>query len=356
MIALGRVSPDALKRFCVKIMLLAGMNQHDAEISAGALVTTDMWGIHTHGVKQLRGLMKNFRDGRMDPGARPEIISEGIGWVQLDGHHGMPMVSSAAAVKKIVKKAKNSGIAIGTVKNSGHYGAAGYYAYLAARENMTGLSMTNVDPAMAVTGSKTSVLGTNPIAYAVPNGTAKPILFDVATSIVASSKIYILQDLGKEAPDGWLLDKDGLPTRDPSKYPKEGALMPMAGYKGYGLGLLVELLTGGLSGGVMGKDLTSWMWPGNDPVNQSHTFIVINPELFLPFDVFVQKIKELENQIRNAPKAKGVERIYLPGEKEWERHEEALKSGMALPEHMMANLFGVAEDYGVDTAMLREKS
>jgi ureidoglycolate dehydrogenase (NAD+) len=348
MSALDPVSPDALKRFCVKIMLLAGMNQHDAEISADTLVTTDMWGIHTHGVKQLRGLMKNFRENRMDVNAKPVLISEGPGWVQYDGCHCMPMVSSVVSVKKIIEKAKNSGIAIATVKNSGHYGAAGYYANLAARENMIGISMTNVDPAMAVTGSKSSVLGTNPIAYAIPNGTAKPVLFDAATSVVAASKIFMLKDLGKQVPHGWLLDKDGLPTIDPSSYPDEGTLMPMAGYKGYGFGLLVEILAGGLSGGVMGNELTSWIMPMKDPVNQSHTFIVINPGIFLPFDTFAGKIRKLENQIRSAPKAKGVERIYLPGEKEWEHYEEALQSGMILPDHMSSSLFGVAYDHDID--------
>jgi ureidoglycolate dehydrogenase (NAD+) len=344
----GKIFPNDLKSFCLKIMSLQGMALGDAEITAEALVTTDLWGIHTHGVKQLRGLMKNFRENRMDVNAKPVLISEGPGWVQYDGCHCISMVSSVASTRKIIEKAKNSGIAIATVKNSGHYGAAGYYANLAAQENMIGISMTNVDPAMAVTGSKSSVLGTNPIAYAIANGTARPILFDAATSVVAASKIFMLKDLGKQVPPGWLLDKDGLPTIDPSGYPDEGTLMPMAGYKGYGFGLLVEILAGGLSGGVMGNELTSWIMPVKDPVNQSHTFIVINPGMFSPFDVFIRKIRNLENQIRSAPKAKGVERIYLPGEKEWEHYEEALKSGMILPDHMSSSLFGVAYDYNID--------
>jgi ureidoglycolate dehydrogenase (NAD+) len=251
-------------------------------------------------------------------------------------------------MKKIIEKAKTTGIAFATIKNSGHYGAAGYYANIAAREKMIGISMTNVDPGVAVTGSRASVLGTNPIAYAVPNGTDRPLLFDVATSIVAANKVYILKELGEKVPPGWLIDKDGLPTADPSGYPEEGALMPMAGYKGYGLGLLVEILTGGLSGGAMGEEINSWILPVMEPVNQSHSFIVINPEIFLPLEVFAQRIKELENKIRRAPKAKGVDRIYLPGEKEWERYHAALISGIMLPEHMISSLLGVADDYDVD--------
>ncbi|MDR1319284.1 MAG: Ldh family oxidoreductase [Treponema sp.] len=343
----GNIFPGDLKNFCLKIMSLEGMNQHDAEITAEVLVTTDMMGIHTHGVKQLRGLMKNYRDNRMDIHARPLIVSEGPAWVQYDGCHCMPMVSSVSAINKIIQKAKSSGIAIATIKNSGHFGAAGYYANLAAKEKLIGLSMTNVDPAVAVTGSKASVLGTNPIAYAIPNGSNRPILFDAATSVVAASKVYMLKNLGKEIPPGWLLDKDGIATTDPSKYPDEGTLMPMAGYKGYGLGLLVEILTGSLSGGAMGSELTCWLLPSAVQVNQSHTFMVINPEVFSPYNEFIRKIKRLEDQIRNAPRAKDVERIYLPGEKEWEYYEDTLKHGISLPDHMTSSIFGVADDYGI---------
>jgi ureidoglycolate dehydrogenase (NAD+) len=345
---IGNIFPDDLKRFCIKIMSLQGMSHSDAEITASVLVETDMMGIHTHGVKQLRSLMKNCRDNRMNVNAKPVLISEGRSWTQYDGCYCMPMVSSVTAVKEIIQRAKHSGIAITTIKNSGHYGAAGYYANIAAEENMIGISMTNVDPSVAVTGSKASVLGTNPIAYAIPNGSKSPILFDAATSVVAASKVFMLKDLGNEIPSGWLLDKDGFITTDPSKYPEEGTLMPMAGYKGYGFGLLVEILTGGLSGGVMGNELVSWLLPSADRVNQSHTFIVINPEIFFPFDEFVRKIQKLEDQIRNAPKAKGVERIYLPGEKEWEHYDNVSKNGMSLPDHMSSSIFGVAEDYGIN--------
>ena len=164
------VKPQTLRAFCVKAMKLAGMNEEDAGITADVLVTTDMWGVFTHGSKQLRGLLQNFRDRRMDIRARAEVVGEGPGWGLIDGHHSMPMVTSVGAMEMAIGKARNSGTAFVTVRNSGHFGGAGYYAHLAAEQDMLGLSFTNVDPGVSVPGARVPLLGTNPIAYAVPAG------------------------------------------------------------------------------------------------------------------------------------------------------------------------------------------
>lgn len=347
-----RISPAELKAFCVAAMQAAGVTAHDADTTAEVLVTTDTWGTHTHGTKQLRNLLKNFREGRMDIEARAELCGEGPGWARFDGHHSLPMPSSVLAMQTAVKKAENTGIAISTVNNSGHYGAAGYYAWLATRQDMIGLSFTNVDPGVAAPGSRGSVLGTNPLAYAVPTGREHPIMLDIATSVVAASKIYALRSLGKPLPEGWITDGDGLPTTDPGQYPLAGALLPMAGHKGYGIGLMVEVLTGVLAGGAFGSDVLSWVFGDAKPVNQSHTFIAINVGVFEPVAEFKDRTDALIRQIKNAPKAKGADRIWLPGEKEWEYREQALANGMSLPADVRASLQGLAEDVGITAAFL----
>ncbi|MCK4401868.1 Ldh family oxidoreductase [bacterium] len=250
-----KISTDTLKAFCVEAMLKAGMRKEDAETTARVLVATDMWGTFTHGSKQLRKLLKNFRDGRMDPQAAPEVVRQGPAWALFDGHRAMPMVSSVRAMETAIKKAKETGIAYTVVKNSGHYGAAGYYANMAAEVGLIGLSMTNVDPCMAVPGSKASVLGTNPLAYAVPSSDGKNVFLDIATSIVAASKIFKAQDLNQSIPDNWLIDKDGVPTTDPKGFPAVGSIMPMAAHKGYGIALMIEILTDVLSGSVFATDV-----------------------------------------------------------------------------------------------------
>jgi ureidoglycolate dehydrogenase (NAD+) len=343
----NRVSREQLEGFCVEAMRRSGMTEADATVTAEVLVTTDTWGVHTHGTKQLRNLLKNFRDGRMDVKARPEQIGDGPGWARFNGHAGMPMPTSVLAMQVAVDKAKHTGIAVSTVCNSGHYGAAGYYAWLAARQDRIGLSFTNVDPGVAAPGSRGAVLGTNPIAYAVPAGEEYPVMMDVATSVVAASKIYALRDLGQPLPEGWIVDGDGLPTTDPGSYPNVGALMPMAGHKGYGLALLVEILTGVLGGGAFGSDVRSWMVGQPAPVNQSHAFIAIDVEAFEPIATFKRRMDTLVRQIRNAPKAKGAERIYLPGEKEWEYQAKSLADGIDLPADVRASLCGLADDWGI---------
>jgi len=341
------VTPQALKAFCVKAMKLAGMNEEDAGFTADCLVTTDTWGVFTHGTKQLRGLLQNFRDRRMDIRAKAEVVGEGPGWGLIDGRHSMPMVTSAGAMKMAIAKARNSGTAFVTVRNSGHFGGAGYYAYLAAEQDMIGLSFTNVDPGVCVPGARVPLLGTNPIAYAVPAGEEPPIMLDIATSVVAASKIYAARDVGKPIPEGWIIDQEGLPTTDPTGYPAVGALMPMAGHKGYGIALLVEIVTGVLAGGAFGPEVVSWMMDSATAVNQSHAFLAVNIANFLPIQQFKERMDNLIRFIRNAPKAQGADRIYLPGEMEWEARERALREGMILPDHVMVRLKGLAEDYGL---------
>ena len=293
------VRPESLKAFCVEAMRRAGVEESVADTTAEVLVTTDTWGTFTHGSKQVRPLLKNYRDGAMDLHAKPEIVQQGPSWVLVDGHRSMPMPTSVMTVRIAIEKARQTGIAIGTVRNSGHYGAAGYYAYLAAMQDMIGLSFTNVDPCIAVPGARAPVLGTNPVAYAVPAGEEPPVMLDIATSVVAASKVFALRDLGKPTPEGWIIDKDGLPTTDPSEYPKVGALLPMAGHKGYGIALMVEVLTGVLAGGAIGGGVVSWLAEGGKPVNQSHAFIAVNVAAFEPVAEFKKRMDDLIRQIRS---------------------------------------------------------
>lgn len=341
------VTPAVLEKFCVSAMTKAGMTALDADTTAKVLATTDTWGVYTHGTKQLRGLLKNFRDNRMDINAKAEIVKEGTSFALMDGHHSMPMVSSVFAMELAIEKARKTGCATVAIRNSGHYGGAGYYANMAAEKNMFGMSVTNVDPGVAVPGSRVPLLGTNPIAYAVPAGKEYPIMLDIATSVVAASKIYAARDTGKPIPEGWIIDKDGLPTTDATGYPAVGAMLPMAGHKGYGIALMVEILSGILAGGAFGPEVVSWMMDSPRAVNQSHAFVVINIDAFIPIDLFKTRMDSLIQFIKNAPKAKGTEKIYLPGEMEWISRGKALKEGMLLPDHVMLRHEGLAQDYGL---------
>ena len=347
-LSLPRVQVQDLYDYCLAAMQTAGLSPEDARLTAEVLVTTDTWGVFTHGSRQLRGLLKNVRSGRLDPKATIEVVEEGPAGAMVDGHYAMPPATSCRAMELAIQKAKACGLGYVGVRHSSHFGAAGYYAVMAARQDLIGLSMCNLDPVMVAPGSKGRVIGNNPLAYAVPAGTEKPVFLDIALSTVAGTKIYAAQTEGKPIPDNWLVDDDGLPTNDPTGFPTRGAQVPMAGYKGYGLAVLVEVLTAGLTGAAITRQVKSWVLDVPEPTNEGHAFIAIDVAAMLPLELFKARIDGLIQEIHAAPKASGSERIYLPGEMEWERRELALSQGMLLPEYVQESLRGLAADVGLD--------
>ncbi|MBL8156819.1 MAG: Ldh family oxidoreductase [Anaerolineae bacterium] len=348
----ARVLPDTLEAFAAEAMRRYGLREDDARLSAHILVMTDTWGVHTHGTRQLRSLLKNFSIGRLDATATSEIVREGPAWALVDGHHSVPFVTAHRAMQLAIAKAKTAGIGYVGVVHTSHFGAAGYYAVMAAEQHMIGIAMCNADPQMSVPGSRGKVLGTNPIAYAIPAGKNSPIFLDIATSAAAANKIIRARLLGQSIPAGWLVDAEGRPTTDPSGFPETGALMPMAAHKGYGFALLVETLAGVVTGAALTREQPSWVPNvlGNPPgpANQGQAFIAIDAAMMTTTDAFDERMTWLGNYIHAAPRAEGAERIYLPGEIEWEKREKALAEGMILPPDVVDSLQGLAQDAGID--------
>lgn len=347
------VFANDLEAFVIEAMKRYGIREEDAQLSAQILVTTDTWGVHTHGTRQLRPLLKNFPIGRLNAEARPEVVREGAAWALLDGHHGVPFVTAHRAMQIAIQKARECGIGYTGVIHTSHFGAAGYYATMAAEQHMVGIASCNADPQMTVPGGRGKVLGTNPIAYAVPAGNNKPVFLDIATSAAAANKIIRAKLLGQSIPEGWLVNADGEPTTDPSGFPETGALMPMAAHKGYGFALLVEVLAGVMTGAAMTKDQPSWVTgvAGNPagPANQGQMFIAIDAGAMSSSEVFDERMEWLADYVHESPRAKGTDRIYLPGEIEWEKREKALAQGMILPPDVVDSLQGLADDVGIDT-------
>lgn len=341
------ILPQDLEAVCIEMMLRAGLKEEHAQLTANVLATTDAWGIHTHGTKQLRRLIQNFRMNRLSASAEPELVSEGSAWGLVDGHHAMPIVTAYRAMLVAIDKAHNAGVAFVGVTHSGHFGAAGYYANMAAERDVIGMAMCNVEPFMTIPGAKGRVLGTNPIAYAIPTNKQPSILLDIATSVVAVSKVFAARSLGTSIPKDWIVDEIGLPTADPNKI-DEGALQPMAGYKGYGLALLAEVFSAVLTGSAMLSSVQSWALDLPDPSNQGHAFIAINPAVFMPIDMFKERVDTMVNEIKSAPKASDSDRIYIPGEMEWEKHHKALNEGIRLPADVVESLNGLALDLDME--------
>ncbi len=324
---------DDLQAFASQALRRLKLSDAHARIAAEALVTTDSWGVFTHGTKLLPGYARRVRGGGIRADTEPAIVREGPGWAVVDARSTMGQVSSVFAMRVAMEKARAVGVAYVGVRNGNHFGAAGYYAWLAAREGLIGIAMSNDIPSVAAPGSRLAVTGSNPIAYAVPAGDHDPILLDVATSTVAGGKVYAARAQGKPIPPDWLIGPDGLPTTDGSLYPQKAVLTPMAGHKGYGIALLVESLSGILSGAAVTWQVGTWIFGDPAlPTNHGAAFIAFDVGAIAPLDEFRRKVDGLIREIHAVPTAPGFEGVLVPGEAEWARRRKALAEGIPLPE------------------------
>jgi LDH2 family malate/lactate/ureidoglycolate dehydrogenase len=343
-----RISADDLHGFCVAALTSVGVDAADADTTATALVTADTWGTFTHGVKLLRGYVRRLRGGGLRATGRPSVVADGPAWAIVDGDSALGAVTSVLAMRTAIAKARGCGIGYAGVRNSCHFGAAGYYASLAAAEGLIGLAMANDTPSVTAPGARGAITGSNPLAFAVPTGSGQPILLDMATSTVAGGKVAAAHALGKSIPDHWAVDGDGQPTTDPGDFLRGGALRPMAAHKGYGLALLIETLSAALTGAAVTRQVVSWVLDDPAvPTGHGAAFLAIDVSALMPPETFRHRIDRMAQEIRQAPKAAGAERIYLPGEMEWEQRERALAEGVLLPPDVVESITALADDLGI---------
>ncbi len=342
-----------LEQFCIDALNKSGMESLYAVVTAKVLVETDAYGTHSHGTKNLRLYIEKFKAGALDQKARPEFILQGGAFAVMDAKDAMGMVSSYLAMEKAVELAQKSGIGFVSVKNSCHFGAAGYYANMAAQKGLIGIAMSNTDPNMTVPGGKSMIIGNSPIAYAVPAGKYKSMFLDIAMSATAALKINQAKLEKKAIPNTWLVDDKGIPTTDPKYYGNGGALQPMAAHKGYGLSLLVDVLSGVLSGGEITSGITSWCFDMAAKNRVSHAFIALDIRQMQPEDKFIERIEGYIDYLKNAPKAKGNDTIYYPGEIEWLKKQKADEQGIALPDDVVQSLEQLAQSTGLSLAWVQ---
>lgn len=349
-----RVKREELLDFAFRVMKKIGCDEDKARIVADVLVEADMRGINSHGVARLRRYVNHIREGIIDPSGEPEIVYETPVSAVVNGHNGVGQYIAKFSMRKAIEKARVFGVGMIIVRNSNHHGIAGYYAEMATSERMVGISLSNTSPMLVPTFSKEALLGTNPIAFAFPRNERYPILVDMATSVVPKGKLEVYSRLNRPVPVGWAVDESGCATTDPQRVltnmneRRGGGLLPLGGageefggHKGYGLALIVELLSAGLSLGSFSFD--TYMGKGK----VAHFFAAIDLSLFGDPQDIIKHVEKLVKRLKSAKKAEGAERIYLHGEKEYEQREESLKLGVEIDEptrHLLKNL---AEDLGV---------
>jgi LDH2 family malate/lactate/ureidoglycolate dehydrogenase len=355
------VRPDDLRDFCVRAFETLDVPTADAETTADVLLSANLRGIDSHGVARLGRYVKGLQDGVMI--ARPEekTVSETATTALIDAGAGLGQPVSHRAMKMALDKAERYGTGFVTVRNSNHYGIAGYYAMMALERDMIGLSMTNAAVLVVPTFGRDARLGTNPIAVAAPAGQERPYVLDMATSTVPRGKLEVYNRQEKPIPSGWATDETGTPTTDAARVldnmlaRRGGGLLPLggageefSGYKGYGLALLVDILCGVLPGAGYATTIYPKTPDGKPlPADVGHFFGAFNVSAFRPLDEFKATMDDIIRQMKNTSKAKGAERVYIHGEKEYEEAERRAQAGIPLGPKVEADLKAIAEELGV---------
>lgn len=343
------VKETELRAFVLSVLEKCGLSAADAQTTADVLVTTDTWGVFTHGTKFLVTYTRRLRGHGLKPAGRPRVLNQGPAWATVDGDCAIGMVTGVFAMNLAIEKAASSGIALVVVRHSCHFGAAGYYASLAAARGQIGFVVCNAEPRVGAPGSQVPVLGSNPLAFSAPSGSNGTMVLDIATAAAAGGKVAAAAAAGKPVPSDWLVDDHGKPVTDPNRYLEGNAfLAPMSGHKGYGLGLMVEVLAGALSGSGMRAAVGMADWdPPEKETDYGHAFLSINPAIFLGEGVFPVRMDSLIGGIKGLPSIPGSGGVKIPGQIEQEKRQRALERGIELPEDVVAALQKVAEENAV---------
>ena len=332
------IDAEKLHDFARKLCETAGLSSDDADLMARLQVQTDLRGVHSHGTRALPGYLNLVLDGKLNPKPNLRIVTEGPSYAVVDGDNGMGHLASALAMETAIEKAKDTGIAAAGVHNAGHFGAAACYALMATEKRMIGFSTTNTGrPSVAAPGSAEAVVGNNAFSYALPTKDGHPIVLDMACGVSSWGKIGTFRMYGIPIPEGWLLDDTGQPSTDPN----QGSLLaPAAGPRGYGLALIMGILAGPLSGGMITINKTV--------TTSEHFFFAINIGCFTDYEMYTSEVENAILKIHDAKTAESAEQVYLPGEIEWNNYDKWIESGIPIHVDHLRSLANIAEKLDIN--------
>jgi L-2-hydroxycarboxylate dehydrogenase (NAD+) len=356
-----RIPLQTIQRFIRDVFVGVGVPKADAEISADVLAAADRLGIDSHGISRLKTIYYDrIRQGLQLPKTRIRKIKERAATAVLDGGNGMGHVVARNAMALAMRKAKKYGIGMVAVRNSTHYGIAGYYALMAAEAGMVGITGTNARPSVAPTFGTENMLGTNPITFGMPTDEKFPFLLDCATSTIQRGKVEVYAKLAKPLPPGWVVAPDGSSKSDSRQVladivAGQAALVPLgglgeelSGYKGYGYATAVEILCAALQQGAYLQMLSGADADGNKiPYPIGHFFIAINVDHFTPLASFKRIAGDILRQLRASRKMPGAQRIFTAGEKEYEASRERKKLGVPLNRETQLEILAMRDQLGL---------
>lgn len=330
---LVRVSGEKLRKLFKQKLMLNGMKEEFADRTADVLLWADERGIHSHGSVRMQYYSERQAKGGFNDEPNLKFEKTGPSSAIYHGDNAKGTYVAYVAMEEAIEMAKESGIAVVGISKLSHSGAIGYFVEQAAREGMVALSVVQSDPMVVPFGGTEPYFGTNPIAFGVPRKDGKePIVFDMATTVQAWGKILDARSKNKEIPDTWAVDKDGKPTTDPYKV---NALLPVAGPKGYGLMMMVDVLSGSLLGLPHGKHVSSMYKDLSEYRNLGQLHIVINPDFFSSRELLEEKMEQMVEELHSQKPAPGFDEVYYPGELGLIVKEDYDKNGIPIPKDIM---------------------
>jgi len=351
---------DTLENFAVDVFKGVGVPEEDARISADVLITSDKRGIDSHGIGRLKTkYYDRIKGGVISPKTKLEIVKDGPTTAVIDGHNGMGQVIAKKSMALAIEKAKKMGLGMVTVRNSNHFGIAGYYLLMAIEAGMIGITGTNARPSIAPTFGIENMLGTNPLTFGMPSDEAFPFVLDCATSIAQRGKIEFYDRAEKEIPPGWVIGEDGKTRTDTHQILKDlttgkAALAPLggigeetAGYKGYGYAAVVELLSAALQNGKYLKMLSGIQDGKMVSSYLGHFFIAINISSFIDIESFKKITGDILRSLRASKKVPEAERIYTAGEKEYLAWLERKDKGVPINENLQQQILTLKKELGL---------
>jgi LDH2 family malate/lactate/ureidoglycolate dehydrogenase len=342
-----RVPADRLAAFISSAFVAAGLPPEDAETVAGLMAQADLRGSDTHGVIRLPIYLRRIRAGGINPTPDIRVLSDRASAALIDGDNGMGHLVMRRAAHLAIDKAKATGVGWVGARMSNHAGPAALYATLPLQHDMIGLyfavgSNNHLPP----WGGSESLLGTNPLAVAVPALEEPAIVLDMAPTVAAYGKVRLKAQRGEQMPAGWMIDRDGKPLTDPDRA-GEGHLLPIGDYKGYGLSLIVGLLAGALNRAAIGREVVDFVKEVGTPTNTGHAVAAIAIDTFMPPVQFKRAVDHLIRDLRNSKRLPGVERIFLPGEQSHAKFLDRRVRGVPVAKALRESLDAVAREYNI---------
>ena len=342
------IAPSVLASFVRRAFEAAGLRSTDAEQVADLMVEADLRGSDTHGVIRLPIYVRRLKAGGINKRPNIRVLQEKPAAALVDGDNGMGHLVMRFAAQTAIEKAKTSGVAWVGARMSNHAGPAALYATMPLAHDMIGIYLAvGSNNHLPPWGSLENLLGTNPIAIAIPSGAEPPIVLDMAPTVAAFGKVRLKAQRGEQMPLGWMIGRDGKPLTDP-KRADDGLLVPIGEYKGYGLSLIIGLLAGTLNSAAFGRDIVDFIKEPGKAANTGHALVALSVGTFAPVREFKRQVDIAIRTMRGAERLPGVDRIWLPGEQSHLKRLERGKNGVPMPKPLREALDAVARDLGIE--------